>query len=35
VLIESRIAPRKVEAGHLERIKRLAEIRVRDILLDG
>jgi hypothetical protein len=35
VLVESRVAPRRIERGHLERIRRLAELRVRDILLDG
>ena len=36
-LVETRggIAERKVEASHLERIRRLAELRVRGILLDG
>jgi hypothetical protein len=36
MLIEARVAPRRIEAGHLERIRRLAEIRARDaLLLDG
>jgi hypothetical protein len=34
-LIDSRVAERKIEAGHLERIKRLADLRVRGILLGG
>ena len=35
-LIEARVLRRRIEAGHLERIRRLAEIRARDaLLLDG
>ena len=32
-LIQSEIEPRKIEAGHLERIRRLTEWRIRDIYL--
>jgi hypothetical protein len=36
MLIEARVVPRRIEAGHLVRLRRLAEIRTRDIrLLDG
>jgi hypothetical protein len=34
-LIEERVAPRKVEAGHLERIQGFADLQVRHILLGG
>jgi hypothetical protein len=33
MLIESRVAERKVNQRHVERIERLAELRVRDIYL--
>jgi hypothetical protein len=33
MLIESRVAERKVKQRHVERIERLAELRVRDIYL--
>jgi hypothetical protein len=32
-LIESRVAERKIEAGHLERIRRLTDLRIRDAAL--
>jgi hypothetical protein len=33
MLIEARVAPRRIEQGHRERFRRLAELKVRGILL--
>jgi hypothetical protein len=35
VLIESRVANRKAEEGHLARIRRLYDLKVRGIILGG
>jgi hypothetical protein len=32
-LIQSEVEPRKIEAGHLDRIRRLTDLRIRDAAL--